>query len=134
MLRNYLSVFGKNDCHRSCYYLQTHIFFEPFIIFLEPTIKLITLQEYLICKRNNNFYQDSTGVFLRCLFWKRSAPWHRWGLKDEFQLFQTYEAFTVNGRKYTHANTHTHTHRRSCPLAFFRIAVEEPVVRKCYSK
>ena len=36
-----LSVFSKNDSHRLSNFLHTHTF-ETFIIFLEPTIKLIT--------------------------------------------------------------------------------------------
>ena len=37
-----------------------------------------------------------------------SVPWQSW-------LIQTYEAFTVDGRKHTHTyiHTHTHTHTRA---------------------
>ena len=44
------------------------IFFENVIIFLEPTIKLITGIS------NNNSYHDGTSAFYRYIFGKRPAP------------------------------------------------------------
>ena len=47
-------------------------FSETSIIFLELTIKLIT--ECVICKSNDNFYQNDTGVYFLSAFQKRSVP------------------------------------------------------------
>ena len=65
---------------RTCWYLlkmtlvylifQKLIFF-ILVIFLESTNKL--LHECLICKTNNNSYQDNTSLFLKCLL-KNPAP------------------------------------------------------------
>ena len=77
------SVSLKNNKNtRNCSYLVTKtlafhvlfyklIFFETLIIFLSPTIELITK---VFCKSSHDSYQFNTGIGFSCFFRKRPMP------------------------------------------------------------